>query len=267
MVRTVRVLRASAGSGAAVMAMLVAEVLWTAFRPLPTMTGLDASGIVSGAVGGSDTARGDGPVRVVAIGDSSLTGPGLTAPGDVWLRVGLHRLAHDRSIELCSLAVGGSRVVDLLARVDDAVAERPDVLVVAVGANDALHGTPRRQFRSQFRQLIERLSDAVPVVAVANVGDLGNIARVPPPLRAVFRSRARTMCSTIERIVADRDGTVLIDVTGADHVFRDRSVFTADLFHPGPVGHAAWADAALPGLRTAIQLAADGRSRLEASHS
>ena len=248
-----RLVQLGAGSGLAVTALLAAELMWAAFRPLPSMIGLDASGLVpAGAV--------EPPLRIVALGDSSLTGPGLEGAEHVWLRVGLDRLGHDEPIDLLSLAVGGSRAVDVERRVDEALAVRPDLVVVAVGANDALRGTPRRQFRANFDRMIGRLLEGAPVVAAANVGDLGNIARVPRPLNAVFHARARSVSSIIEDVVASHERAVLIDVTAADHVFRDPTVFTADRFHPGPVGHVAWAEAAAPGLRRAIELSRHHRS-------
>ena len=41
-----------------------------------------------------------------------------------------------------SLAAGGSRVGDVMARVDEAVALRLDLAVVAVGSNDLIRGMP-----------------------------------------------------------------------------------------------------------------------------
>jgi lysophospholipase L1-like esterase len=234
------------------LAALVTEVLWVAHRPLPSFAGLDASGTIpttSSGGGPLELAAGE-PLTIVALGDSTLTGPGLSAAGHVWVRAALAQLDHP--IEYVSLAVGGSRVADVLQQVDTAIDREPDLVVVAVGANDAIHGTPRRVFRRRFEELVGRLADGVPTVAVANIGDLGNIARVPSPLRSVLRWRSAATCSIIESVVADRDSVELLDVTSADRVFRDRSVFTADLFHPGPVGHAAWAEAALPGLRRAV---------------
>lgn len=235
---------ASAGVAGAV---LIAEAVWTVRRSLPSLQGLDASGI-----SGGPSCAGD-PLRVVALGDSTLTGPGLDAGEQVWLRLALTRLQHGCPIELTSLAVGGSRVVDVAARVDEAVDLHPQLVVVAVGANDALHGTALRSFRTQFDAMLHALTEAIEVVAVANIGDLGNIARVPSPLASVFRARARAFRTTIETAVARHDNAVVLDMTTADDRFRDRSVFGADLFHPNEVGHAAWADAALPGLRTAIE--------------
>jgi len=230
--------------GVALAAALAGEAMWVMRRPLPTMTGIDASGWIAAP---HSTAR---PLRVVALGDSTLTGPGLLDARHVWLRAALTELA--TPFEFVSMAVGGSRVADVDRQLDEAIEQRPDLVVVAVGANDALHGTPRRAFRKRFDRVVDRLADQVASVAVANIGDLGNIARVPYPLTSVLRWRAQVMCSIVESIVDDHETVDLLDVTASNHVFRDRSVFTADLFHPAEAGHAAWAEAALPGLRSAV---------------
>jgi len=218
--------------------------MWVMRRPLPTMTGIDTSGWIA-----APRSR-ERPLRVVALGDSTLTGPGLLDARHVWLRAALAELA--TPFEFVSMAVGGSRVADVARRLDEAIEQRPDLVVVAVGANDALHGTPRRAFRTRFEQLVDQLAGEVPSVAVANIGDLGNIARVPYPLTSVLRWRSQVMCSVVEAVVDGYETVDLLDVTVSDHVFRDRSVFTADLFHPAEAGHAAWAAAALPGLRSAV---------------
>jgi acyl-CoA thioesterase-1 len=192
-------------------------------------------------------------VRVVALGDSTLTGPGLSCPDDVWLPLALRDLGGELRFEYVSLAVGGSRAADVLTRVPDALRLDPDIVVVAVGANDALHAVPLRQTRERLDSTISRLLRSVDVVAVANVGDLGNVARVPSPLSSAIRLRGRRTTRMIERVVEGHDGAVLLDVTSANSAFRDRDVFTPDLFHPGIEGHRAWARAVTPGLRTALE--------------
>lgn len=234
-------------AGAAFAGGLVAQAMWTAHRPLPSLTGWDASAAIPGAASIGP------PVLVVALGDSTLTGPGLADPGQVWLRLALRRLAHERPIVLSSLAVGGSRIADVARRVDAAVARRPDVVVVAVGSNDALHGTTAGAVRRHLDDVLRRLLGDVAVVAVANVGDLGNIPRVPAPLRSILHVRSRSVRGVIDDVVAAHDRAVLLDVTASDDALSDRDVFAPDLFHPGPRGHEAWADAALPGLRAAFE--------------
>lgn len=229
---------------AAIAATLVGEAVWVVRRALPTQVEPEPSQLP--ALAGT-------PLRVVALGDSTLTGPGLEHDRHVWLHQALDRLGHHRPIELVSLAVGGSRVVDVLERVAETLELKPDLVVVAVGANDALHGTPIPRVRARLHRLLAELLDGAPIVAVANVGNLGNIARVPVPLKTLVRMRALAVCSAIEDVVATHDRAVLLDVRPADHVFRDRSVYTPDLFHPGAIGHSAWADAVLTGLRRAVE--------------
>jgi lysophospholipase L1-like esterase len=241
-----RVIAGAVTTCAAIAATLVAQGVWVVRRALPTQLAPETS---------RKTAIDDvAPLRVVALGDSTLTGPGLEHDEHIWLHQALARLGHHRPIELISLAVGGSRLVDVIERVPETLELQPDLVVVAVGSNDALHGTPIRRVRSRLQRLLAELLDGVPTVAVANVGDLGNIARVPVPLKSVVRLRALAVCSAIEGVVAVSDRAVLLDVRPADHVFRDRSVYSPDLFHPGELGHSAWADAAVAGLRRAVEL-------------
>ena len=120
-------------------ALLGSQVLWTARRPLPSLDQLDATGLVPGT---EQAAR----LRLVALGDSTLTGPGLAGPEDVWLYQALTGLEPRPPIDVISLAVGGARVAGALDLVPQALELEPDAVVVAVGSNDAIHGTPMRAF-------------------------------------------------------------------------------------------------------------------------
>lgn len=234
-----RIAARAVAAASVTLAVLVGEAVWTVNRRLPASVGIDASGRVHG--------RADGPpLTMVVLGDSTSTGPGLTDPQEIWFRQALAELDLPRPVEVVSLAVGGSRAVDVLERVDEAVAIHPDLALVAVGSNDAIHGTTARRFEAQLDDLLTRLEEHLPVVAVATVGDLGNIARVPPPLKSVLRARSRTMSRKIERVVARHDHAVLLDVSPSNAGFRDVAVFGPDLFHPNSLGHSLWAAAVTP---------------------
>lgn len=228
------------------LATLGAEVVWAARRRLPSLAGIDATG----AVPGSDPAL--EPIRLVALGDSTLTGPGLTDPDQIWLRRALAGLQLDRTVEVASLAVGGSRAADVRARIPQALAWKPDVVVVAVGSNDAIHGTGHRAFTATLDGILTTLLDDVRAVGVGNVGDLGNVARVPMPLSSLLRQRSIAISRRVEAVVARHERAVLLDVTASNVGFRDRGVFAEDLFHPNEAGHALWAAAAEPGLRRVL---------------
>lgn len=77
----------------------------------------------------------------------------------------------DTDIELINKGVSGSRVHDLLARVEeDAISLKPDAAVIMIGINDTWHrfteGTELdlQQFKSDLQQLIKKLRDAGIVV-------------------------------------------------------------------------------------------------------
>ena len=232
-------------------AVLAGQALFaTRRRDLPVVVGADASGFE-----GDPSHR---PVRVGAAGDSTLTGPGLDDPGDIWLRQALRGLAgtHECRFELRSFAVGGARMTDVVReQLDDLIAFRPDVAVVVVGTNDAIHFTPLADLRGSCERLVARVAAEVPEVLLGGVGDLANIARVQWPLAAALRRRGRAVDAVI-RAVATRYGNVhYVDVSRSDDDFRrgGTALFAADLFHPNRDGHALWASVSRSALERALR--------------
>ena len=128
------------------------------------------------------------------------------------------------------------------------------------GSNDAIHGTGPRAFTQTLDAVVAELLEHVPAIGVCNVGDLGNLARVPPPLTSLLRTRSRQVKRQIEAVVARYPRAVLLDVTPSNEGFRDRTVFADDLFHPNVAGHALWAESARPGLAQLIAEATALRS-------
>ena len=220
-------------------AVVGVQAVYTARRrDLPTVIGADASGWE-----GDLTHH---VVRVAAAGDSTLTGPGLDDPGDVWVRQALRSLAdtHRRRFELQSFAVGGARMADVLRdQLDPLIASKPDIAVVVVGTNDAIRFTPLADVSASCARLVARLAGEVPNVLIGGVGDLANIARLRWPLAGALRLRGRAVDSIIRHTVAGYDNVHYVDVSLADPDFRrgGAALFVADLFHPNRDGHALWA--------------------------
>ena len=220
-------------------AVLGAQAVYTARRrDLPTVIGADASGCE-----GDLTHH---VVRVAAAGDSTLTGPGLDDPGDVWVRQALRSLAdaHRRRFELQSFAVGGARMADVLRdQLDPLISSKPDIAVVVVGTNDAIRFTPLGDVSASCARLVDRLAREVPNVLIGGVGDLANIARLRWPLAGALRLRGRAVDGIIRHTVARYDNVHYVDVSLADPDFRrgGAALFVADLFHPNRDGHALWA--------------------------
>lgn len=245
--------------GAAGLAALVAAQAGRAARRRDLPTGADVHGHGVERVPGATRT-----LRLAAAGDSTLTGPGLDDPGHVWVRQVARWLAEREraDVEVASFAVTGSRVRDVLRdQLDELLASEPDVVIVAVGTNDAIHCTPLRRVEDEFRSLVARLVPRVPGVVIGGVGDLGGIARVPSPLADVLRMRGRAVNRVI-RSVVEGSGAHYIDVSTVDLAFRTGGahVFSSDLFHPNELGHALWARTAAPVVGHAVRRALDAEA-------
>jgi len=61
--------------------------------------------------------------------------------------------------------------------------------------------------------LLTELLASGTTIGVCDVGDLGNVARVPKPLNTVLRRRRASVRRRIEAVVAGHPDAVLIDVS------------------------------------------------------
>jgi len=234
------------GTPALATATLVGQARFARHRKLPFLDGLDASGF--------DGPPDAPPLHVVAIGDSTLTGPGLGAPEQVWLRQALAGVATHHRVKVTSLAVSGSRIVDVLDhQVVEAISLAPDMVVVAAGGNDVVQRTTGAAAELTTDRLLATLCDSVPVVAMTRLGNVGVVPRAPQPLRRLLGVKSALLSKRIDRGMAQHPEVIAIETAEAtDRLGEGLHMFTADLFHPSAEGHAVWASAATPALTEAL---------------
>lgn len=214
-----------------------AELAYAYLWPAPRQPEFDASIYVSGGEGRL--------LRAVALGDSTLTAPGLTRADDIWIRSVVRDLATStgRPVELRSFGVGGSTSADVLAnQLPAALAFQPEVAFLSVGANDLIRGMPVARLARNLDQIVGGLRRQGAEVVMSGVGDLGSIPRLAPPLRQMA-SRLGRRGDRIHAAVADRYGAIKADQwRWAALEFRTRKdVWSSDRFHPNAAGHDIWA--------------------------
>ncbi len=237
----------------------VARQIWqTIHRPdLPSFTNQDISGTFG------DPAS--PPLRIVAIGDSALTAPGIDNLDDAWLRRIVRDYADRHRIELISLAVGGSRADDVLAgQLTEAVALHPDIAVLNVGGNDVIRAVPVRRYAATLQTIVDRLEEASGAVLLLGVGDLGAIPRLPPVLRPYLSHRSVIFDRACARVGAGRTRLVKTDAgrSAAADTWAPTDLFAADQFHASAAGHGLFADTMAPYFAEAYRLAIESRPRL-----
>jgi acyl-CoA thioesterase-1 len=110
------------------------------------------------------------PLRILALGDSLTAGYGL--PDDqsfpVQLEKALKARGHD--VKVINAGVSGDTTAGGLARLDWALADKPDFAIVELGANDGLRGLEPEQTHANLDAIVARLQQAgVPVLLAGMV--------------------------------------------------------------------------------------------------
>lgn len=196
------------------------------------------------------------PLRFTVLGDSTAAGLGAGSPEHAYASVLSQRLA-DRGwrVELTAYGVSGARVNDVLVeQVALAVGSHPDLVFVGIGANDVTHLTPLSTIEREMGEAIDRLVATGAIVVVAGPPDMRADAWLEP-LRSLAGWRGRRVADAIERAAAERDVPVvqLAEQAGPYFASHPEDAYAADMFHPGPGGYRAWADAIFPVLVDALE--------------
>lgn len=199
-------------------------------------------------------------LRYVVLGDSTATGRGAPYERGIAVATAGH-LAARRPVTLTNLAISGARFGDVRRdQLPAAVRSRPDVVLVAAGANDVTGLTRLRSVRADLEEIVDRLRAArcdVAIVVTASP-DVGAAPRLAQPLRALAGWRTEQVNGAIEEVVRER-GLVLAPIAArTGPLFRaDRSLFAADDFHPSAAGYATW----VPVIAAALDRAQRSRLR------
>lgn len=220
----------------------------------------DLSLAVRSSIGPADAP----PLRLVLLGDSSALGVGVDRVQDTvggLLAEMLSERVEPRRVELSSVAVSGSRSLDLATQVARALLnQRPDIAVVLVGANDAAGLRRPAEAAAHLAAAVRRLRQAGAAVVVGTCPDLGAVRAVAPPLRQVAGWLGRRIARAQACAVTAAGGVAVDLAAEAGPVFRaDRGTLCHDGYHPSADGYRVWAHALYPAVATAAS-AVPGRT-------
>lgn len=217
----------------AALASIVGQILYAAHRPdLPSYDNYETSGALGDP--------GKPGLTLVALGDSSITAPGVNQVDDAWIRKVAHALTDRYFVHLRAVAVGGSKASDVLSdQLGPALEMEADLAIVAVAANDAIRGVPVKRFGQQLEEIVEALAAAGTGVVVVGVGDIGSVPRLPRFLRWYLTTRSARFDRISADVAARHAGVVKVDVRGdLSEAFRnDPMMFAGDRFHASSYGH------------------------------
>ena len=197
------------------------------------------------------------PVRLTVAGDSLALGIGATDSSrgfafDLFRRVDR---ARPRS-EVTNLAIGGATVADVLRlEVPRIAATEPGVVLLEVGANDAVRRRAPAAFGRDFHALVVAVRRAAPRARLVlfNVPDIS----VSPIFEAPQKPALHRLADAYNAIVsaeARRSGWPVVDLYAFSQRARGNTsrYLSADQFHPSDDGHAAIASDAWPVLQEVL---------------
>lgn len=184
-------------------------------------------------------------LRLVVIGDSSVTAPGVQPLDGCWVRHAARSLSHEYYVDLINHAVGGAKIAGVLQeQIGPALADSPHMLLISIGGNDALRGTPIRRFEDDYERLAD-MTRGIPT-AIAGIGDFGSIPRLPTFAKSIASVRSRSINNAITRVAVKHRHLVKANARHPrfDRFFSDPDrYFAADHFHLSAEGHRLIAEA------------------------
>ena len=237
--------------GGAALVALLREEARAARRKVEARTNKDGPPSGDGVYG---SGKGK-PLVFVVLGDSSAVGLGVEraaeTPG-VLVAAALSELA-ERPVRLACHAVSGAESRELDAQVDRALAEKPDVALIMIGANDVTTLTKPTVSVRHLEDAVRRLVEVGCEVVVGTCPDLGTIRPIAQPLRLLARRWSRQMAAAQTIAVVRAGGrTVSLGSVLGPAFASDRSMFSVDEFHPSAVGYAQAAAVLLPSVADAV---------------
>jgi acyl-CoA thioesterase I len=171
---------------------------------------------------------------IVALGDSLTAGFGV-APEEAWPALIETRLKREGyPYRVVNAGVSGDTTAGGLRRVDWVLRNRPDVAVVALGANDGLRGLGTDAMEANLRGIVERLRAGGARVLVAGM-------EVPPNYGAAYARAFRGVFPDVARSTGAALMPFLLDGVAADPRLN-----LSDGIHPNAAGHRAIAEHVWP---------------------
>lgn len=108
---------------------------------------------------------GNGTVKLLALGDSLTAGYGLPEPQGFARQLESALKAQGYAVQVLNAGVSGDTTAGGLARLDWALADKPDAALVTLGANDMLRGLDPDAAKANLDAILKRLGDRkIPVL-------------------------------------------------------------------------------------------------------
>jgi acyl-CoA thioesterase-1 len=172
--------------------------------------------------------------RLLVLGNSLAAGYGLAPQQSFPARLGEELKSAGLAIQIIDDAVSGDTTSGGVTRVDDAMAQHPDAILLELGANDALRGIDPKIVYGNLDRILNRFGDAHIPVMILGMRAPGN-----------WGHDYQTEFDAIYPRLAQAHHDLLYPFL-LDGVALDPALNQADLLHPNAAGAAQIARRLIP---------------------
>lgn len=182
-------------------------------------------------------------IKYMIIGDSTSAGQGADYEKGIAILTSRH-LAKSYRVEMLNTSISGAQIKDLLKDQIPVVKEyKPDLLLIAVGANDVIRlANPwkvKRELDLMINQLLNIHLD-MKIVLTASP-DMGSVPRFPQPLREIMGRSTFVINKAFYSVIKKYNLTLAPIAEKTGPLFKkDPSLFAFDRFHPNEKGYMTW---------------------------
>ncbi len=179
-----------------------------------------------------------GVPRILILGDSTAVGTGVSDPE----KSIAGRFAADfPNADVWNAAANGKRVGELEKDFPDVPAESFDLVLLQIGANDILRGTPIERFTASLRAVFAQANAAGTHVVALHSGNIGLAPIFPWPVSSILSARTATYREVYMR-VAEEHGVAYVDLfTDAAHdPLAGPGHYASDDLHLTGKGYGHW---------------------------
>ncbi len=174
------------------------------------------------------------PVKIAVLGDSLAAGYGIKPEQAFPVRLEAALKAQGRTVTILNQGVSGDTTAGGLDRLDWMLADKPDIVLVELGGNDALRGLDPAVTEKNLAAIVEKLQAAHITVWLAGMMAPRNLG-----------SDYVTAFDGLYKRLADKYKVPLYPFI-LDGVAQDPALNQADGLHPNPKGAEIVADRLLP---------------------
>ena len=179
----------------------------------------------------------------VVMGDSTSVAEGAKYKDGYALATAKH-LAQNHRVKFVNVGVSGATAKSVLEdQTALAIIHKPDLVLLAVGANDATHFTRSHEIQRSIQKIVDELKlvNCNVRIVVTRSPAMDSVSRFPWGAKQVMGLRTRQVNKAFEPIIQKNDLTIAPIAEETRQAFlKDPTLTASDNFHPNARGYALW---------------------------